>query len=111
VISTQSSRTRVYTNLKSAINTGFEIDVRKSLNFISTSSAFLGNLYLSGNYTYTESAVQIVRFIIIGIITRQVQIPRNAEEVEIKLSDLRTSISKPVLIALLRLVYTRVRED
>lgn len=46
-----------YYNLSEAENKGFEIDIRKSLRFISTSSTFLNNLYISSNFTWMESKV------------------------------------------------------
>ncbi|MFC0516392.1 TonB-dependent receptor domain-containing protein [Mucilaginibacter angelicae] len=55
----QVPRSYVYSNLKSAKNTGFEIDARKSLNFISASSPFWSNLYLSGNFTYLKASVDL----------------------------------------------------
>lgn len=58
VVSTSSSRYQYYVNLQSAKNTGFEVDARKSLNFISPSS-FFKDLYLSGNFTYIDASVDL----------------------------------------------------
>ncbi|MEO3407841.1 TonB-dependent receptor [Mucilaginibacter sp. CAU 1740] len=58
VVSTSASRYQYYVNLQSAKNTGFEIDARKSLNFISPSS-FLKDIYLSGNFTYIDASVDL----------------------------------------------------
>lgn len=58
VVSTSASRYQYYVNLQSAKNTGFEIDARKSLNFISPSS-FFKDLYLSGNFTYIDASVDL----------------------------------------------------
>jgi TonB-dependent receptor len=55
----KNPRVYVYSNLAGAKNTGFEIDIRKSLNFIAASSSFLSNLYLSGNYTYLKASVDL----------------------------------------------------
>jgi TonB-dependent receptor len=58
VVSTSATRFQYYVNLQSAKNTGFEIDARKSLNFISPAS-FLKDLYLSGNFTYINASVDL----------------------------------------------------
>jgi TonB-dependent receptor len=58
VVSTSATRFYFYQNLQSAKNAGFEIDARKSLNFISPSS-FLKDLYLSGNFTYIDASVDL----------------------------------------------------
>lgn len=46
-----------YQNLMSAQDLGFEIDFRKSLNFISP-RGFFSNLYLSGNFTWLNARVK-----------------------------------------------------
>lgn len=46
-----------YYNLNDAENKGFEIDIRKSLRFIHSSSAFLSNLYINANFTWLNSKV------------------------------------------------------
>ncbi|GAA4321230.1 TonB-dependent receptor [Mucilaginibacter gynuensis] len=58
VVSTSPTRYQFYKNLQSATNTGFEVDARKSLGFISPSS-FLKDLYLSGNFTYINASVDL----------------------------------------------------
>jgi TonB-dependent receptor len=58
VVSTSATRFYFYRNLQSATNTGFELDARKSLGFISPSS-FLKDLYLSGNFTYVNASVDL----------------------------------------------------
>ncbi|AYL96591.1 TonB-dependent receptor [Mucilaginibacter celer] len=52
-------RKYVYSNLKGAKNTGIEVDLRKSLNFISGSSPLWSNLYISGNFTYLDASVDL----------------------------------------------------
>lgn len=46
-----------YFNLVSAENIGLELDYRRSFSFISPSSDFLNNLYLSVNFAYMNSSV------------------------------------------------------
>jgi TonB-dependent receptor len=46
-----------YRNLYSATATGFEVDVRKSLSFISPSKSWLHNFYISGNFTYLKGGI------------------------------------------------------
>lgn len=46
-----------YYNLAEAENKGFEIDIRKSLRFIHSSSAFLSGLYINANFTWLDSKV------------------------------------------------------
>lgn len=47
-----------YSNLYSAIAKGFEIDIRKSLGFISPGNLWLQKLYVSGNYTHLEGSIE-----------------------------------------------------
>lgn len=47
-----------YRNLHSATAKGFEIDVRKSLEFINPQKTWLSNLYISGNFTYLKGAIK-----------------------------------------------------
>lgn len=46
-----------YYNLQEAENKGFEIDIRKSLKFIHSTSDFLSNLFISANFTWLDSKV------------------------------------------------------
>jgi outer membrane receptor protein involved in Fe transport len=46
-----------YRNMKSAKATGFEVDMRKSLSFISPNCRFLKNLFISGNFSYIHGKV------------------------------------------------------
>ncbi|MBC7948684.1 MAG: TonB-dependent receptor [Chitinophagaceae bacterium] len=46
-----------YQNMQSAIAKGFEIDFRKSLEFLGPSSAVFQHLVVSGNFTYIEGKV------------------------------------------------------
>lgn len=48
-----------YTNLKSAKDLGFEIDFRKSLDFISQDAAFLKNIFISGSFTWLDANVEL----------------------------------------------------
>lgn len=47
-----------YVNMKSATDLGFELNFRKSAGFINENSAFLKNLYLSGNFSYLNAKVE-----------------------------------------------------
>jgi TonB-dependent receptor len=46
-------------NQRSSTNIGFEIDVRKSLGFIARRSGFLKKIFVSGNFCYMSSEVEI----------------------------------------------------
>lgn len=56
-LSGSGSATNFFFNLKSSTNYGFEMDFRKSLDFIS-SSQIAKNFYVSGNFTYMISEVE-----------------------------------------------------
>lgn len=47
-----------YVNMKSATDLGFEFNFRKSVGFINENSAFLKNLFLSGNFSYLSAKVE-----------------------------------------------------
>jgi TonB-dependent receptor len=51
-----------YTNSKAARSIGAELEVRKSLGFINSSSTFLENVILSGNVAYINSKVDLGGF-------------------------------------------------
>lgn len=53
-----TSNTVEYRNLYRATAKGFEIDIRKSLSFVSPGSLWLEKLYISGNYTYLKGSIQ-----------------------------------------------------
>lgn len=46
-----------YSNLESALDKGMEVDFRKSLNFLGSSSGFFNTLFLSGNFTWIDANV------------------------------------------------------
>jgi hypothetical protein len=51
-----SGYTRTWINSPSAVNSGWEIEIRKSLNFL---GKYFGNFAVSGNYTRVQSEVKI----------------------------------------------------
>lgn len=56
-IGTSGSIAYFYRNLESAMDRGIEVDLRKSLRFISPASTFLSSLYISGNFTWIDANV------------------------------------------------------
>jgi outer membrane receptor protein involved in Fe transport len=51
------SNTVEYRNLYSAVATGFEVDLRKNLQFLSPGSSILKNIVLSSNFTYLSGKI------------------------------------------------------
>ncbi len=57
--SNANNRLRTYANANSASNYGFEVEMRKRLNFLDDSSEWLKNLILFANYSYIVSDVDL----------------------------------------------------
>ncbi len=64
MIDVSSTPIRTYINSQRAINKGWEVEVRKSLDFL---GGYFANLLLYGNYTRVQSAVEVVDEIAPGV--------------------------------------------
>ncbi|MDQ0110236.1 outer membrane receptor protein involved in Fe transport [Chitinophaga terrae (ex Kim and Jung 2007)] len=66
-----------YRNLEKATNVGIELNFRKSFGFLNSNSDFLGNLFLSGNFTWMKSKLTLEggKDIIFDVNTAKILIP------------------------------------
>jgi hypothetical protein len=64
-IDVSSTPIRTYVNSRHATNTGWELELRKSLDFI---GEYFGNILITGNYTRIQSSVEMVDEVAAGVL-------------------------------------------